>query len=440
MQGYKIWTKARSWCDYDIEIEEKYLPAIRMLFPAKWEGDSHSRTDVAVQLVPEPDCPRSQWAVSVRAEGRTVGYISDEDAPQWAGTIRRVVASGFLPVTSSNIWGSEYDGWDGVEFNTSVRIALGDPSEALPTNGPPTSAYTMLPRSSIVQVTKEEQYFDNLRMCVPPGGYGPVFVTLHESEGPRKPYVEVRIDDAKVGQLTPAMSLKFLPLIRHLKDRGLVTACWGDITGSQVAAEVRIDAVKANEADDAVLNGDPITVPRLMPPLAHPGDYDLSVMQQLLAPPPLVQKPQVAIAPEPPDGSVVPFTKGNGRYVYVAVRRGSLWQTTATGDWGSINEQMQWRDLAAKVKHFDIATKWADIKYAADPRIREHLAVIRFTINNLYLAAINIDKAGSIAGDWYTTITDRAEDDLPFGDYADWSDIAEYGQHIQVVTAWAQLV
>jgi hypothetical protein len=37
-------------------------------------------------------------------------------------------------------------------------------------------------------------------------------------------------------------------MMRHLRDRGLLTTCCGDITGSTVAAEVRIDAVKANEA------------------------------------------------------------------------------------------------------------------------------------------------------------------------------------------------
>jgi hypothetical protein len=40
-------------------------------------------------------------------------------------------------------------------------------------------------------------------------------------------------------------------MIRHLSDRGLLMAWWGDITGSSVAAEVRIDGVKAHEADDA---------------------------------------------------------------------------------------------------------------------------------------------------------------------------------------------
>jgi hypothetical protein len=63
-----------------------------------------------------------------------------------------------------------------------------------------------------------------------------------------------------------------------------------------------------------------------------------------------------------------------------------------------------------------------------------------FTINGLYLAAINVSEDGGDEADWYTTINDRAEDHLPFGDYAAWTDIAEYGENIQVATAWSQLI
>ena len=83
---------------------------------------------------------------------------------------------------------------------------------------------------------------------------------------------------------------------------------------------------------------------------------------------------------------------------------------------------------------------WAPVDPRDDPRVREYLAVTRFTINGIYLAAVNVDDGGTLEGNWYTTISDRAEDDPPFGDYADWSEILTYGQHVQVVTSWAQLI
>jgi hypothetical protein len=131
-----------------------------------------------------------------------------------------------------------------------------------------------------VQVTKEDEHFAVLSNYVPSTGRGVLYVTLHEcvvnTARTSKTVVEVRVDNRRVGQLTHQMSQRFLPMIQHLNARGLITACHGDITGSSVAAEVRIDAVKANEADDAVLDGLPVIVPALAPQLDDPRAYRVS--------------------------------------------------------------------------------------------------------------------------------------------------------------------
>lgn len=439
---YRLWTQARKYCDYELTVDQHYLPAIRSLYPPDFPEKDKELTPV-VELVPEPDGPLGQWAISVRAADRTIGYVGAEDAPRWAGVRRRIVASGFVPTTSSRIWASEYDGFDGVEFNAYVHIALGDPDHAIPLNEPPMVPCTMLPRSSIIQVTKEDEHFDVLRKFVPHKGYGLLFVTLHEStpdSGRAKPYIEVRIDDQRVGQLTPQMSQRFLPMIRHLRERGLATSCWADITGSAVAAKVRIDAIKANEATPEVLDGPPVTIPKLRPALPDPLGYDLTPLRPKLEPlPPIRPVPTPPIPMEPPDGSLVRFDKGGGRYNYVAVRRGNQWETTATGDWGSINEVMSWTRLAARVRKFDIATAWNPVDPRGDARVREHLAVIRFTIGEMYIAAINVRAAAREGGDWYTTITEQAEEHLPFSNRTEWSEIVMIGRQIQVVTAWAPL-
>jgi hypothetical protein len=442
MQSYPLWTHRRSWGDYDVVVEKPYLPAIRSLFPADWEGENLTITPPEFQLIPEPDGPRGPSSVSVRTGDHTIGYLEDEVALRWAGVIRRIVGSGYLPTTSGRIWGNEWEGWDGLEFNTSVRIALGRPVEALPINEPPELAFTMLPPSSTIQVTKEDEHFDVLRQWVPAGGYGVLFVTLHErTDGGRaKPHVEIRVNDERVGQLTPSMSQRFLPMIEHLADRGLVTGCWGDITGSAVAAEVRIDGIKANEATTEFLDGTPLTIPPLIPESVNPDDYDITAMRPHLTPLPLREPTVRPSPPEPPDGSLVRFDKSRGRYNYVAVKRGVRWETTATGDWGSINEVMLWEGLARRVRSFEIATQWAPIDLRSDLRVRQHRAVIRFSIGGRYLAAINVCDNSSTQGEWYTTITDDAEIALPFGDRATWSDIVRYSDHIQVVAEWQQVV
>ncbi|WP_234391029.1 TerD family protein [Nocardia suismassiliense] len=439
---YRLWTQARTYCDYELTVEQQFLPALRSLYPPDFPEKDRELTPV-VELIPEPDGPHGQWAISVRTDGRTIGYVGPEDAPRWAGVLRRIVASGFVPTTKSRIWAREYDGFDGIEFNAYVQIALGEPEHAIPLNDPPAVPYTMLPRSTIIQVTKEDEHFDAVRKFVSDKGYGLLFATLHDcapSVGRAKHHVEVRVDYRRIGQLTPPMSQRFLPMVRHLRERGLVAACWADIAASAVSAKVRIDAIKANEASDEVLNGPPITISTLVPGLPDSLSYDLTVLRLKLEPlEPVRPVPPPPIPAEPSDGSLVRFDKGGGRYNYVAVRRGSRWETTATGEFGAINETMSWPQLASRVRRFDIATAWDSTDPHGDARVREHLAVIRFAISDTYIAAVNVRADGWENGDWYTTITEQAEEHLPLGDRAEWSEIVTAGQHIQVVTAWAPL-
>lgn len=285
---YALWNVQRGdWCDYDIVGEKSYGAAIHSLLPEGWSGDG-VEVRCNFELIPEPANPHDSWAISVRAEGRTVGYLQREDCPPWANAIRRVVASGFVPVVPGRIYAFNavnWESWDGEndppkEFAAKVQLKLGDPHSAIPINDPPSVPYTLIPRSTIVQVTKESEHTDALLKFVPDVGYGTLFVTLHECFSGRgdsaKSVVEVRVDDERIGQLTPQMSQRFVPMIRHLELRGLVTACWGDIKGSAVAAEVRIDGIKANEADRTVLDGDPVTVPKLTQRQVDPLQYDMS--------------------------------------------------------------------------------------------------------------------------------------------------------------------
>ncbi|TDZ94512.1 hypothetical protein CCUG62472_02708 [Mycobacteroides salmoniphilum] len=434
-EPYHLWSAARSWADCEVETEDQFIPAIRSLFPADIPDDQQElRLDI--QLIPELDQGSRVSRVSVRAAGRTVGYLDEDETSKWIAILLRIIGSGFVPTTSGRIWISEWDGWDGVEVRCSVRVCLGAPNEAIPMNEPRKAAYTMLPQSSIVQVTKEDEHFDVLSKYVPLGGYGVLFATLSENApgGRAKPHVEVRIDNQRVGQLTPQMSQRYLPMIRHLETRGLATACWADITGSAVAAEVRIAAVKANEASTDVLDGVPITIPALTPELMDPCQYNTSPLRSLMTPLSPVPKATRPIPPEPADGSVIRFSKSKGRYNYIAVRKGSYWETTATDNWGSINEVMRWTDLATRLRDFAVVSRW-DATKPQDERLRENLAVVRFSINGMYLAAIRIAGYDGQA-DWYTTITNEAEIQLPFGDCASWPEICKHGSHIQIADGW----
>jgi hypothetical protein len=60
---------------------------------------------------------------------------------------------------------------------------------------------------------------------------------------------------------------------------------------------------------------------------------------------------------------------------------------------------MTWQNLAPKVAKFDIAHAWAPVDPRDDPRVREHLAVVRIAINRRYLAAINVSYDDTHDGD-----------------------------------------
>lgn len=424
--AYRLWSGSRGgWCDYELDI--KNLAAMRALYPADWDGRS-LQLDLEFQILPEPRGPHGREAISVRTNDAAVGYVTDL---AWLPAINRIVASGFIPTTNGQIWARETD-WDEIEFDGTVRLNLGSAAVAIPSNDPPEEPYTLLPRGGIVQVTKEEDHSDALLKHVPPGGRGALIVTLHENipaRGNAKPHVEVRIDNERVGQFTPQTSQRFLPMIRHFTSRGLLTAACGDIEGSQVAAEVRVDSIKANEADDKVLNGQPTVVPRLVTAQSSPWDYDLTGMAQHLAPkPPAPPRPT---PPEPPDGSVIRFVRS--RYTFIAIRRGTTWETSASGDWGPISEAMRWTDLAKRLRTFEVAAGWEPIG-RHDRRLSDHLAVVHFFAGGYPMAALHINDSGYSS--WYGTMTEAMEARLPFYKNSEWSDIAMNSQHHQLVTRW----
>jgi hypothetical protein len=64
-----------------------------------------------------------------------------------------------------------------------------------------------------------------------------------------KELVEIRIDNQRVGVLTPPMSGAYLPIIQQLSERGRATAAKLIVKGNQVHAEAVLHAAKAHELD-----------------------------------------------------------------------------------------------------------------------------------------------------------------------------------------------
>ncbi|MFL0580812.1 HIRAN domain-containing protein [Dietzia sp. 179-F 9C3 NHS] len=264
IQTYVLWSVNRNWQNFEIVGESNYLPAIRRAWNRNAKTE-YNDVRVDLELVPEPDNPYDDWAISVRYQGHVVGYFSRETNRDWWPVIARVAGSGMTAVAPGRIWYQKSGRFE----NGSVQLGLGEPDMSLPLNDPPSRPHNLLPAGAVIQVTKEADHFDILADHVPPSGTGALYLTLHKEEivtsRSRRVVAEVRLDGERVGELTKATSEKFLPAVEHNNDRGLVTAVRGAIKGSGIAAELTIRAAKAHELDDATLDGPAVRLPALAP-------------------------------------------------------------------------------------------------------------------------------------------------------------------------------
>ncbi|AWD24245.2 hypothetical protein C0205_03150 [Micrococcus luteus] len=247
--------------------EFAYREAILRVLPRLPADGAPVEATVPVEVVPEPDNPYDRRAVSVRAKGRVIGYLSRELAADYHLPVKRVVASGAVLRTNARIY--VYVGFNG-EAELNVRVGLPEPEWLTPLNSGYPATTSALPYGrQTYQVVKEDQYFDHLFEYVPKSGKGPVMLTLHKAEsmlrnGNVRRTVEVRLDGEKGGELTAATSAHYLPVIEHAEGMGRVVGVWGTITGSGLAAELTIKGAKSTELSDEWLREMPL-FPHLVP-------------------------------------------------------------------------------------------------------------------------------------------------------------------------------
>ncbi|MWV50475.1 DUF2510 domain-containing protein [Rathayibacter sp. VKM Ac-2803] len=207
-----------------------------------------------VELVPEPDHPTGAPAISVRARGRVIGYLPDAIA--YRPAIDRIVASGVVPVTGARLRVER--GEQGLR--ASLRLALPAPDLVVPVNQPPTSRYSVLPWGRGLQVQREDEHFAQLTGIVE--GRALVLVTLHllPSE-----LIEVRLNGARVGELSPGTSPHFAPTVRHLEGLGLTATAYAALRSSPLKAELTLQAARASELPAHWVDGPAVTLPVLGP-------------------------------------------------------------------------------------------------------------------------------------------------------------------------------
>lgn len=237
-------------------------------------------------LVPEPDNPHDPLAISVRVGGHNVGYLPGEAAADYRAVLGRFVTSGVVPEVRVRVWGvTRYvPSRQRDELKSAIRLSLPQPDEILPANTPPIEPHFVIPRGRTIQVTGEEHHLESLARWVGRSDVA-VIATLHPIPGRAKDstVLEVRIDNERVGQLTPGSSTSLLPMVRECESRNRQAAAWARVSGSRLAAEVKLRAIPASEVDEA-----------------WPSEGDVVPTIGLRDEPPPAYAPQVNVGPPPP--------------------------------------------------------------------------------------------------------------------------------------------
>ena len=279
-QPLDLWGQ-RGYPHQEVVGESNYAKQIRTLFGRQYDP-AGTELMLTAQLVPEPDNKHDRNAVSVRINGMTVGYLPREDAARYAWALSGIVAQGYVPQVTARVWGGERTDYDVDRrgntaykkvFVASVRLDLAEPHLLAPANHPPADAHAILPHGNAVQVTGEEHHMAALVPLLSPAGECWVHATLHEivDESAKTPrtLVEVRINDAVVGRLTPKMSTDLLPVVRFLASKGAQAVTRAILKGNSLKADVVLYAARANQVPQDWLDAPPIVgVPRQVTPAA----------------------------------------------------------------------------------------------------------------------------------------------------------------------------
>jgi hypothetical protein len=296
-EPFDLWGQ-RGWASVDVVGESHYADAIRALFPAGVTAGGTEMT-ATVRLLPEPLNKHDRNAVGVWGGDRRIGHLSRQDAARYSPVLSVLVARGWVPQVNARVWAADSRERGG--FVAAVRLELAEPHMITPVNRPPGEPHRMLPAGAAIQVTGEDKHLEALMPWLRPEGECWVHATLHETveklARSERSVVEVRIDGARVGQLTPKMSGEMLAAIRHLGDQGTATGVRATVKGNRIKAEVVLFTARAHELPESWLGVPPAaaaplvarSIPvRVTPPAPPPPPVSVPSPPVPLTAPPVI--------------------------------------------------------------------------------------------------------------------------------------------------------
>ncbi|MFC7528217.1 hypothetical protein [Actinoplanes sp. GCM10030250] len=246
---FQLWGQA-GWASAEVIGETHYAKAIRALFGSDFDPRG-TDIDVPVQLIPDRTNRHDRNAVGVWSGTSLLGHLPRGEAARYVQVLTSLHSRGLVPEVTARVHGREWGEYDGrpSTFDGSIRLDLAEPHMLVPANSPPAQEHRLLPSGSAVQVNDQQRFLEALRPLLRPEGECWAYVTLHEMADH---LVEVRIGDARVGDLSPRTSGELLPALRHLAERGLATAARATVKGDDSKAEVMVYVARGQDLPESL--------------------------------------------------------------------------------------------------------------------------------------------------------------------------------------------
>ncbi|GAA4587298.1 hypothetical protein BJY16_008191 [Actinoplanes octamycinicus] len=245
---FQLWGQA-GWASAEVVGETHYAKAIRALFGPKFDPQGTDIT-VPVQLIPDRSNRHDRNAVGVWSDNALLGHLPRPEAARYVGVLTELTKRNLIPEVNAQIHGREWGEYDGrpPAFVGTIRLDLAEPHMIVPANDPPRQEHRLLPTGSALQVNGQEQHLDALARFQRPEGECWAYVTLHEMAGH---LVEVRLGDARVGDLSPKMSVELAPVLRYQSERGLVVAARAVVKSNAIKTEVLLYVARVQDLPES---------------------------------------------------------------------------------------------------------------------------------------------------------------------------------------------
>ncbi|MFI1988487.1 hypothetical protein [Actinoplanes sp. NPDC020271] len=245
---FQLWGQA-GWASAEVVGETHYAKAIRALFGNDFNPQGTDIT-VPVQLIPDRSNRHDRNAVGVWADNALLGHLPRPEAARYVGVLTALTKRNLIPEVNAQIHGREWGEYDGrpPAFVGTIRLDLAEPHMLVPANEPPRHEHRLLPTGSALQVTGQEKHLDALAPFQRPEGECWAYVTLHEMADH---LVEVRLGDARVGDLSPKMSFELTPVLRYQAERGLVVAARAVVKSNANKTEVLLYVIRVQDLPES---------------------------------------------------------------------------------------------------------------------------------------------------------------------------------------------